>query len=111
VADPSENHPVDCRKWRSAWITPPQHYDLLSQHQDFGFQRCARPEQIDDNSEDYPAEIQHSAEDHPILRLKPTRSNLRQGQHNPAALSITQNVAIAVRRVDLATDDFSSPNI
>ena len=37
-------------------------------------------EQIDDNPKNYSAEIQHPAEDHPILRLTPTGWNLRQGQ-------------------------------
>ncbi|MGB8576655.1 MAG: tyrosine-type recombinase/integrase, partial [Pseudolabrys sp.] len=35
---------------------------------------------MDDNPKNYSAEIQHPAEDHPILRLSPTAWNLRQGQ-------------------------------
>jgi len=38
------------------------------------------PEQIDYGRENYPAEIQYPAEDHPILRLSPTGWDLRQGQ-------------------------------
>jgi hypothetical protein len=52
----------------------------LPQHEDLGFQRRARSEQINDNLKNYSAEIQHPAEDHPILRLSPTGWNLRQGQ-------------------------------
>jgi hypothetical protein len=53
---------------------------LLPQHENLGLQRHARPQQIDDNPKFYSAEIQHPAEDHPILRLSPTVWNLRQGQ-------------------------------
>jgi hypothetical protein len=52
----------------------------LPQHEDLGFQRHARSDQIDDNPKNYSAEIQHPAEHHPILRLTPTGWNLRQGQ-------------------------------
>jgi hypothetical protein len=60
------------RKWQTARFAPSQHNDLLSQHQDLGLQRRAWPEQINDSLKNYPAEIQHAAEDHPILRLMPT---------------------------------------
>src|SRR5262245_48065153 len=49
-----------------------QRDDLLPQHEDLGLQRRAWSEQIDDNPKNYSAEIQHPAEDHPILRLTPT---------------------------------------
>ena len=50
---------------------------VAAQH--LGPQRRAWPEQIDDSLKNYPAEIQHAAEDHLILRLMPTGWNLRQG--------------------------------
>jgi hypothetical protein len=80
VTDPTQERSVDGRKWQSARFAPSQHDDLLSQHQHLGPQRRAGPEQIDDSLKNYPAEIQHAAEDHPILRLMPTGWNLRQGQ-------------------------------
>jgi len=80
VTDPTQERSVDGRKWQSARFAPSQHDDLLSQHQHLGPQRRAWPEQIDDSLKNYPAEIQHAAEDHPILRLMPTGWNLRQGQ-------------------------------
>ena len=80
LADPTQNHLVDGQKWHPTGPTSSQHDDLLSQHQDLGFQRRARSEQIDDNPKNYSAEIQHPAGDHPILRLTPTGWNLRQGQ-------------------------------
>jgi hypothetical protein len=43
-----------------------------------------RPEQINDNPKNYSAEIQHPAEDHPILCLSPTAWSLRQGHPNLA---------------------------
>ncbi|MEJ2374460.1 MAG: transposase [Pseudolabrys sp.] len=61
-------------------LPPSQHDDLLSQHEDLGFHRRARPEQIDENPKNQSAEIQHPAEDHPIPPLTPTGWNLRQGQ-------------------------------
>ncbi|MGB8617780.1 MAG: hypothetical protein WCD65_09660 [Pseudolabrys sp.] len=72
LADPTQNHPVDGQKWHPTGPTSSQHDDLLPQCQDLGFQRRARSEQIDDNPKNYSAEIQHPAEDHPILRLTPT---------------------------------------
>jgi hypothetical protein len=48
-ADPAQNHPVDGQQWHSTGPAPSQHDDLLSQHEDLGFDRRARPEQIDDN--------------------------------------------------------------
>jgi hypothetical protein len=69
---PTQNHPVDGQKWHPTGPTSSQHDDLLPQHQDLGFQRRARSDQIDDNPKNYSAEIQHPAEDHPILRLTPT---------------------------------------
>ena len=66
--------------WHPTGPTSSQHNDLLPQRQDLGFQRRARPEQIDDNPKNYSAEIQHPAEDRPILRLTPTGCKLRQGQ-------------------------------
>jgi hypothetical protein len=80
VTDPTQQHSVDGQKWQTARFAPSQHDDLLSQHQHLGPQRRAWPEQIDDSLKNYPAEIQHAAEDHPILRLMPTGWNLRQGQ-------------------------------
>ena len=80
LADPTQNHPVDGQKWHPTGPNSSQHDDLLPQHQDLGFQRRARSDQIDDNPKNYSAEIQHPAEDHPILRLTPTGWNLRQGQ-------------------------------
>jgi hypothetical protein len=68
LADPTQNHPVDGQKWHPTGATSSQHDDLLPQHQDLGLQRRARSEQIDDNPKKYSAEIQHPAEDHPILR-------------------------------------------
>jgi len=76
LADSTQNHPVDGQKWHPTGPTSSQHDDLLPQHQDLGFQRRARSEQIDDNPKNYSAEIQHPAEDHPILRLTPTGWNL-----------------------------------
>ena len=43
-ANPSENHPIDSHKWHPTGPTLSEHNDLLSQHQDLGFQRCARSE-------------------------------------------------------------------
>jgi hypothetical protein len=76
----------------NARFAPSQHDDLLSQHQHLGPQRRAWPEQIDDSLKNYPAEIQHAAEDHPILRLMPTGWNLRQGQEEPSTASIADLV-------------------
>ncbi len=42
--DPRENHPVDGYKRHPTTPAPSKHNDLLSQHQDLGFQRCARSE-------------------------------------------------------------------
>jgi hypothetical protein len=69
--------------------TSSQHDDLLPQHEDLGFQRRARSDQIEDNPKNYSAEIQHPAEDHPILRLTPTGWNLRQGQGSEVAIRPT----------------------
>jgi len=44
ATDPSENHPVDGYKWHPTGPTPSEHNDLLSQHQDLGFQRRASSE-------------------------------------------------------------------
>jgi hypothetical protein len=60
------------RRRQTARFAPSQHDDLLSQHQDLGLKRRAGPEQIDDGHKNYPAEIPHAAEDHPILPLMPT---------------------------------------
>jgi hypothetical protein len=49
-------------------------------YEDLGFHRRARPEQIDHHRNNQSAEIQHPAQDHPILRRTPTGWNLRQGQ-------------------------------
>ena len=49
LADPTQNHPVDGQKWHPTGPTSSQHDDLLPQHQNLGFQRRARSEQIDDN--------------------------------------------------------------
>ena len=67
LADPAQNHPVDGPKWHPTGATSSQHDDLLPQHEDLGFQRRARSEQINDNLKNYSAETQHPAEDHPIL--------------------------------------------
>ena len=75
LADPTQNHPVDDQKWHPTGPASSQHDDLLPQHRDLGFQRRARSEQIDDNPKNYSAEIQHPAEDRPILRLTPTGWN------------------------------------
>jgi hypothetical protein len=83
LADPTQNHPVDDQKWHPTGPASSQHDDLLPQDQHLGFQRRARSEQIDDNPKNYSAEIQHPAEDHPILCLTPTGWNLRQGQVLP----------------------------
>jgi hypothetical protein len=80
MTGPTQDYPINGRKWQTARFAPSQHDDLLSQHQDPGLQRRAWPEQINDSLKNYPAEIQHPAEDHPILRLMPTGWNLRQGQ-------------------------------
>jgi len=80
VADPTQNEPVDSQKWHPIWLAPAQHDDLLFEHQDFGFQRCSRPKQVNDQTEDQPAEIAHPTQDRPILSRLPTGSDLRQGQ-------------------------------
>jgi hypothetical protein len=49
-------------------LPPSQHNDLLPQYEDLGFHRRARLEQIDHKRNNQSAEIQHPAEDHPILR-------------------------------------------
>jgi hypothetical protein len=72
VTDPTQDHSVDGRKWQTPRFAPSQHDDLLSQHQDLGFQHRAWPKQIDHRLKNYPAKSQHPAEDHPILRLMPT---------------------------------------
>jgi predicted phage terminase large subunit-like protein len=87
LADPTQNHPVDGLKWQPTGPPSSQHNDLLPQHEDLGFQRRARSEQIEDNPDNYSAEIQHPAEHHPILRLTPTGRNLRQGQLNLPAIA------------------------
>jgi hypothetical protein len=57
LADPTQNHLVDGQKWHPTGPTSSQHDDLLSQHQDLGFQRRARSEQLDDNPKNYSANI------------------------------------------------------
>jgi len=69
---PAQKNPVDGCEWHSTRPAPSQHYNLLPQHEDLGFQRRARPEQIDHNPQNLSAEIQHPAQDHPILRFTPT---------------------------------------
>ena len=59
LADPTQNHPVDGQKWHPTGPTSSQHDDLLPQHEDLGFQRHARSEQIDDNPKNYSGEFQH----------------------------------------------------
>jgi hypothetical protein len=54
-------------KYVRPWPASSQHDDLLPQHENLGLQGRARPQQIDDNPNNYSAEIQHSAEDHRIL--------------------------------------------
>jgi hypothetical protein len=49
LADPAQNHPVDRQKWHPTGPASSQHEDLLPQHEDLGFHRRARPEQIHDN--------------------------------------------------------------
>jgi hypothetical protein len=44
----------------------------LPQHENLGFHRRARPDQVDHKRNDQSAEIQYPAEDHLILRLTPT---------------------------------------
>jgi hypothetical protein len=44
VTEPAQNHPVDGKKRHPTGLAPSQYDDLLSQHQDLGFQCCARPE-------------------------------------------------------------------
>jgi hypothetical protein len=80
VTDPTQDHSINARKWQTTRFAPSQHDDLLSQHQDLSLQRRAWSEQINDSLKNYPAEIPHATEDHPILRLMPTGWNLRQGQ-------------------------------
>jgi hypothetical protein len=81
LADPTQNDLVDGKKKQPTGPTSSsQHDDLLPQHENLGLQRRARQKQIDDNPKNYSAEIQHPAENHPILCLLPTAWNLRQGQ-------------------------------
>jgi hypothetical protein len=75
---PNPEPSVDGQKWHPTGSVSSQHDDLLPQHEDLGFQRHARSDQIDDNPKNYSAEIQHPAEHHPILCLTPTGWNLRQ---------------------------------
>jgi len=49
MADPTQNHPVGGQKLHPTGPAPSQHDDLLPQHEDLGFHRRERPEQIDDN--------------------------------------------------------------
>jgi hypothetical protein len=49
LADPTQHHSVEGQKWHTTGPAPSQHDDLLPQHKDLGFDRRARPEQIDDN--------------------------------------------------------------
>ena len=60
VTEPSQHYPVDGQKWDPTRPAPSQHNDLLSQRQVLGLERCAWPAQIDDNPQNYPAQIQHS---------------------------------------------------
>ena len=62
LADPTQNNPVDGPKWHPTGPASSQHDDLLPQHEDLGFQRRARSDQIDDNPKNYSAEIQHPAD-------------------------------------------------
>jgi hypothetical protein len=81
LADPAQNHPVNGSKWHPTGPAPSQYDDLLTQHEVLGLHGRARPEQVDDNSNNQSAEIHHPAEDRPILRFTPTGWNLRQGHH------------------------------
>ena len=77
LADPTQNHPVDSQEWHPTGPAPSQYNDLLTQHEDLGLQGRTRPEKIDYKTDGKFAEIQHPAEDHPILRYTPTGQNLR----------------------------------
>ncbi|MGE5771693.1 MAG: hypothetical protein ACM3Z4_06555, partial [Hyphomicrobiales bacterium] len=61
----------------------------------------ARSEQIDDNPKNYSAEIQHPAEDHPILRLTPTGWNLRQGQESMSRTRTPEALLAHLRHTSL----------
>jgi hypothetical protein len=102
LADPTQNHPVDGPKRHPTGLPSSQHDDLLPQHEDLGFQRRARSEQIDDNPDNYSAEIQHPAEDHPILRLTPTGRNLRQG-HGSLSIGMLQKIDTTRRYIATIT--------
>jgi hypothetical protein len=43
----AQNHPVDGQHSHATGPVPSQHDDLLTQHKDPRFHRCARPEQVD----------------------------------------------------------------
>jgi hypothetical protein len=92
--DPTQNDPIDRKKWQPTWLTPTQYDDLLSEHQDFGFQRRSRPKQVNDQAEDQPAEIPHPTQDCPILRRLPTGSDLRQGQGKVDMVIALRNVRL-----------------
>jgi hypothetical protein len=83
-----------------ARFAPSQDDDLLSQHQDLGFQCCPRSKQIDDSPKNHSAERQHPVEDRPILRPKPIGWNSRQGQqHFGLALDAVYSVRDALSRL------------
>jgi hypothetical protein len=64
------NPEPSCRrlKWQPTGPPSSQHNDLLPQHEDLGFQRRAWSEQIDDNPDNYSAEIQYSIQQN-IIRF------------------------------------------
>jgi hypothetical protein len=83
LADPAQNHPVDGQKRYPTGPPSSQHNDLLTQDKDLGFHHRARPKQVDHKRNNQSAEIHHPAEDHPILRLRPTGWNLRKASVRP----------------------------
>ena len=60
-ADPAKHQPVRGNEWQSSWFTPAQYSDLLPKHEDFCFQRCSWPKQINHEAKDQSDEIQHLA--------------------------------------------------
>jgi hypothetical protein len=64
--EPGKHEPVNGAEGQPLRSLAPQHVELVSQHQDFGLQCSARPEQSGYGAANQPAEIAHHIDYQPI---------------------------------------------
>jgi hypothetical protein len=55
----SEHHPVEAREHNTFRCPAAEHIHLVPEHQDLGFQRCPRPEQVHERAPDHFADVAH----------------------------------------------------